>query len=113
MIPKRGEIYRLKRDQTGKSRPVFILSNNALNGGHSVIAIPFYSQKLDKRATQPWCAIFSTGEGGLEKNSAAKTDEITLLDKLNLDLAKGPIGTFNDEQMNRLLKSLKWSLDIS
>lgn len=106
--PKRGEIYLQKKD----SRPVVILSNNILNGGHSVVAVPFYSQQLEKRAKQPWCAMFQAGEGGLDKDCAAKSDEITLIDKLDIHLARGPIGTLNDEQMNRIVDALKWSLGM-
>jgi mRNA-degrading endonuclease toxin of MazEF toxin-antitoxin module len=112
MNPRRGELYRLKRDDLGKQRPIVIVSNATLNGGHNVVAVPFYSQQLAKRAKQPWCAIYSAGEGGLEMDSAAKTDEITLVDKLHIDLASGPIGKFTDEQMDRLAAALKWSLDI-
>lgn len=112
MTPKRGEVYLEKKDETGKARPLVIISNNKLNGGHSVVAIPFYSQQLEKRATQPWCAIFQAGEGGLDRDCAAKTDEITLIDKLYINLAHGPIGTLDDEQMNRIMTALKWSLDM-
>ena len=103
MNPNRGEIYLLKKDETGKSRPIVILSNNSLNGGHSVVAVPFYSQQLEKRSKQPWCAVFSAGEGGLDRDCVAKTDEITLIDKLHINLAAGPIGELDEDQLNRIV----------
>lgn len=113
MNPRRGELYRLKGDDLGKQRPVIVISNETLNGGHSVVAVPFYSQQLAKRAQQPWCVMYSAGEGGLDKDCVAKTDEITLIDKLEIDLASGRIGRFSDEQIDRLVTALKWSLGIA
>lgn len=112
MKPRRGEIYRLKENGDRKPRPIVIISNNILNGGDGVVAVPFYSRQLAKRKNEQWCAMYSAGEGGLEKDSAAKTDQITLIDKLDIDLAAGPIGEFDRHQMDRLLDALKWSLKI-
>lgn len=112
MNPKRGEIYLLKRDAAGKQRPVVVVSNDILNHGNTVLVVPFYSQQLEKRATQAWCAMFQQGEGGLERDCAAKADQITLVDKLEIDLASGVVGRFNDLQMERLVRAIKWSLSI-
>jgi mRNA-degrading endonuclease toxin of MazEF toxin-antitoxin module len=114
MRPNRGEIYALKGgpDSGGKRRPVLIISNDVLNGGHSVLAIPFYSQQLDKRRGQKWCAEFAAGEAGLAKDCVAKTDEITLIDKLDIDLANGYVGKLDDSQLQRVIEALKWSLVI-
>jgi mRNA-degrading endonuclease toxin of MazEF toxin-antitoxin module len=40
---RRGELYLLKAGQgiDGKPRPIVVVSRDALNGGHSVLAIPF------------------------------------------------------------------------
>jgi mRNA-degrading endonuclease toxin of MazEF toxin-antitoxin module len=110
--PQRGQLFRLKPDTQGKSRPIAVVSNNALNGGHSVVAVPFYSRQMAKRTAQPWCCSFSSGEGGLPQDCVAKTDEISLIDKLEIDLQTGPIGSFDAAQMARLEHALKWSLVI-
>jgi len=109
---QRGQLYLLKPDQFGKQRPIVIISRNGLNAGHSVVAVPFYSQQLQKRAQQPWCAAFRAGEGGLLKDCVAKTDELSLIDKLSIDIAKGPIGEFDAAQMTRVVQAAKWTLDI-
>jgi mRNA-degrading endonuclease toxin of MazEF toxin-antitoxin module len=115
MNPKRGQLYALKDkgQADGKPRPVLIMSVNALNGGSSVVAIPFYSQQLEKRSAQDWCVRFYAGEGNLEKDCVAKTDEISLIEKIDLSLANGPIGSFDDAQMQRVVQALKWTLLIT
>ena len=74
MKPQRGMLFLLKdHDSSEKRRPIVVISNNVLNNGDSVVAVPFYSQQLEKRRTQDWCVEFYQGEGGLEKNCVAKT----------------------------------------
>lgn len=109
----RGQIYFLKPDKSGKSRPVVVVSNDLLNGGHSVLAIPFYSQQLQKRSTQQWCVQYAAGEGNLPKDCVTKTDQLTLIDKADIDIAQGPIGRFTDAQLARLADGIKWTLSIS
>jgi mRNA-degrading endonuclease toxin of MazEF toxin-antitoxin module len=105
MNPKRGQLYRLK-----DRRPIVIVSRDRLNGGHSVLAVPFYSQQLEKRSQQAWCALFHSGEGGLDRDCVAKADQVTLVDKCDINLAEGPIGQFDEAQMARLIRAVKWSL---
>ena len=111
MNPKRGQLFLLKPDPDGKERPIVIVSVDVLNGGHKVLAVPFYSQQLDKRKDQDWCALFSKSEGGLDRDCVAKCDEITLLDKLEINFSR-PLGHFNASEMDRLMDSLKWSLGL-
>ncbi|MFO1019107.1 MAG: type II toxin-antitoxin system PemK/MazF family toxin [Planctomycetales bacterium] len=92
---RRGEVYWLKPDATGKQRPVVIISREDLNGGHSLVGVPFYSQQLEKRTQQAWCVFFAAGEGGLTKDCVAKTDEVSMIDKLDVDLQRGPLGIFD------------------
>jgi mRNA-degrading endonuclease toxin of MazEF toxin-antitoxin module len=110
--PEYGYIYLLKRDSVGKSRPIVVVSNNTLNRGDSILAVPFYSRQLEKRKKQQWCAFYSTGEGGLDRDCVAKADELTLVDKLDIDLVAGKVGGFNDDQMKRLISAIKWSLNM-
>lgn len=102
MKPKRGELYRLKSDRVGKPRIIVIVSHDILNGGHCVLAVPFYSQQMDKRRHQQWCSEFARGEGGLDCDCVAKADELSLIDKLDINLAQGPIGAFDNAQMSRV-----------
>lgn len=109
--PKQGQIYLLKKDEDGKQRPVLIISRSELNGGHSVSAVPFYSQQLEKRKNQPWCAFFHKGEGGLLKDCVAKPDEMAPYDKTYIDFARGKVGEFDEHQIERVLNALRWAVN--
>ena len=112
MVPKRGQLFRLKSDAAGKQRIVVIVSRTELNAGLSVVAVPFYSSQFETRKYEDFCAEFAKGEGGLTKDCVAKTDQITYVLKSDLELTKGSIGFFNESQMLRLLDALKWTLKI-
>ncbi len=109
----RGDLFLLKQTaENPKKRPVVIVSRDELNGGHSVVVVPFYSQQLEKRKRMNWCAFFQAGEGGLNKDCVAKCDEISSLDKTELDIPNGRIGKFKPPQMERLMNAIKWSLRL-
>ena len=105
-------MFLLKPDAESKQRPIVIVSRDPLNGGHSVLAVPFYSQQLSKRKDQDWCEPFYAGEGGLDRDCVAKADEVSLIDKLDIDLARGALGEFDGPQMTRLARAIRWSLHI-
>ncbi|MBS0266191.1 MAG: type II toxin-antitoxin system PemK/MazF family toxin [Planctomycetes bacterium] len=113
MTPRRGQLFWLKADHVGKPRIIVIVSNNTLNGGHCVLAVPFYSQQLEKRSAQAWCVLFARHEGGLEKDCVAKCDEISLVDKIDIDFSRGLVGTFDEGQMQRVINAIKWSIDAN
>jgi mRNA-degrading endonuclease toxin of MazEF toxin-antitoxin module len=110
--PSRGDVYRLLARGALKPRPIAIVSRNQLNNGHSILAVPFYSQQLEKRSALPWCVRFYKGEGGLEVDCVAKCDEVSLISRHDIDLAAGRMGTLSDEQLTRIEPALKWALDI-
>lgn len=47
---------------------------------------------------------------GSRKSCVAKCDEVTLLDKLDIDLAKGPIGRVNALKMKEIVKAIRWCI---
>jgi mRNA-degrading endonuclease toxin of MazEF toxin-antitoxin module len=107
---QRGQIYTLPPDEDGKERPVVIVSRDNLNAGHSVLAIPFTSQQLDKRRQQPWCVLFRTGEGGLSKDCVARCDQITLFRKGDINTAKPPLGRLTAAQMQRIVDAVRHAI---
>lgn len=111
-VVQRCELYWLKDGGTEaeKNRPIVIVSRDDLNAGNSVLAVPFYSQQLEKRRNQKFCASFNAGDGGLPKDCVAKCDEITLLDKDDIDFVRGRMGRFNGPQMERVIKSIRYAL---
>jgi mRNA-degrading endonuclease toxin of MazEF toxin-antitoxin module len=55
---------------------------------------------------------FLSGEGGLDRDCVAKTDQVTVIDKLQIDVSRGPLGAFDGPQMARLEVGLRWSLEL-
>lgn len=60
----------------------------------------------------PSCAFFQQGEAGLDCDCVAQADKLTLLDKTQIDLAGGPLGRLDDAQMERVVRTVTWSLGI-
>ena len=111
--PRRGEIYLLKGDKVGKNRPVLVVSPLQLNGGFSVLAVPFYSQQLARRASMSTCVYFASGEFGLNANCVAKTDEVSIYRISELSVSDGPIGTVDDVRMEEVSGAMSVSLGIT
>ena len=112
-FPQRSDLYwiPLEVEEDGdKERPIVVISRDELNRGDRILAVPFYSQQLEKRAKQKWCALFKAGEGGLKKDCVAKGDEIQLIDPAEILWARGKLGRFNAEQMARVTLAVRHAM---
>lgn len=107
-----GELYYLKRDSADKRRPIVIMSREELNRGYTVLAIPCSASHVEKKRKRQSCAFFQKGEGGLRFDSVAMADKIALVEKSEILLSGGPIGMFNDNQMQRIFAALQWSIKM-
>lgn len=125
---ERGQVYWLSRqalrtDQAApenpsiavvsdalKDRPIIIVSRDELNRGIGVLAVPFYSQQLEKRKTFKSCVHFSAGESGLPKECVAKCDEISEYDKTEIDFRRGPIGRAKPEKMRQIVDAIRYCI---
>lgn len=105
---ERGQLYLLKPDPEGKQRPVVIVSRDDLNRGHSVVAMPCYSQQLEKRSKLKYCVLLHAGDGNLDKDCVVKADEISYLEKAELDLNRGPIGRLKPDKMAQIMTALRY-----
>jgi len=110
--PGRGDVYRLKQDESGKPRPVVIVSRQQMNAGISVVVVPFTTQQMDKRVHQPSFVLFDAGEGGLPERCLAKCGDIGLIKISALQLQIGRLGHLDASQMTRLMEGVKWVLEI-
>lgn len=112
-FPQRSELYwiPLEVEEDGeKERPIVVVSRDELNRGGRILSVPFYSQQLEKRAKQSWCALFNAGEGGLKKDCVAKGDEIQLIDPMEILWIRGKLGRFNADQMARVILAVRHAL---
>ena len=109
MNPQRGEIYFLPFGE-GKTRPVVVVSRDTLNAGSGVLVVPFTTQRLEDRKNRQYCVFFHSGEGGLRKDCVAKTDELTVLDKNEINWKEGSIGRLTQEQMQKIVRAIRYAV---
>lgn len=111
--PRRGQIFRLQSDSVGKKRPVLVVSPTHLNGGIYVLAVPFYSQQIEKRRELKNCVIFSSGQFGLDADCVAITNQVTVTKVSDLRMSEGALGEIDEEKMAEVEASLLYSLGIT
>ena len=110
-VMRRGEIYHADLNpvfgsEQGGYRPVLIIQNNRGNQ-HSptVIVAAITSQPKTKLPTH----VPINGISGLEKESFVLLEQIRTVDKRRLD---DYVGRLNRDQMNRVEKALRTSMEI-
>lgn len=110
-VMKRGEIYHADLNpvfgsEQGGYRPVLIIQNNRGNQ-HSptVIVAAITSQPKTKLPTH----VPINGINGLEKESFVLLEQIRTVDKRRLD---DYVGRLNRDQMNKIEKALRTSMEI-
>ena len=109
--PKRGEIYLVKlpgRPKDTESRPALVVSMNVRNRlANDVIVVPISTTLR----TSPTHVQLAKGEGGLDKSSMAKCEQITTLEKSFL--IRGPIsGTIPAEKMVEVEEAIQRAIGI-
>ncbi|RYX83149.1 type II toxin-antitoxin system PemK/MazF family toxin [bacterium] len=103
---KRWSIYRASLDpvigsEQGKSRPVLIISENAVNEVlNTVNIIPITSRKIGRKI-YPNEALINASSYGLENESILLCHQIRTIDKQRLSYQYGQI-TDNDKQQETL-----------
>lgn len=104
-FPRRGEVYLVRLD---KVRPALVISANALNRhALDVCLVPITTVKRPEfslRVHKP------PGEGGLTRDSWAKCDQVTTLEK-NL-LLYPPLGRVTDETLKSVGDAIKVALQL-
>ncbi len=109
--PKRGRIYLVSlpgQPKDMKERPALVVSMDVRNRlANDVIVVPISST----RRYSPTHVEFSPGEGGLNRASMAKCEQITTLDKSFL--LKGPFsGAVRAEKMAEVEKAIQRAIGI-
>jgi len=103
--PRRGEVYFVRLD---KDRPALVISSDALNRhALDVCLVPLTDIERAKFSLR---VHIKPGEGGLSRDSWAKCDHVTTLEK-NL-LVYPPLGRLPDETLNRIEQGIKLALQL-
>ena len=104
-FPRRGEVYLVRLD---KQRPALVISADALNR-HALdvcvvpmttVAHPRFSLRVHVRP----------GEGGLSRDTWAKCDQVTTLEKALL--LYPPLGRLTDETLQSIEQGIKLALQL-
>ena len=101
-----GEIYRLRTD----GRPVIIVSREELNRGDNVVAVPVTSRHFERRRTRPNCVPFQAGQFGFTENCVAQAENISFIEKIELDLDNPPQATLDDVTMLELIHAIGYTI---
>jgi len=103
--PRRGEICIVRLD---KDRPALIISNDALNRhALDICVVPVTSVERGRFSLR---IPLAAGEGGLKKNSWAKCDQVTTLDRTLVRYP--PLGRLSGERLLEIEKAIKIALDL-
>ena len=110
MVPKPGEIY-WAYVEGSPPRPVVVVSREILNRGNYIVAVQFTSSKYSSRRSLPNCVPFRAGMFGLEKNCVAQAESIPLVDKGDLNLEAGALGTLDTETMRTMVRAIGYVIE--
>jgi mRNA interferase MazF len=103
--PRRGDVCWFRLD---KDRPALVISSNTLNRhALDVCVVPITSVHHGRFALR---VPLRAGDGSLARNSWAKCDQVTTLDKQLAGYP--PIGRISDEAMSRVEAGVRLALDL-
>lgn len=105
---KRGEVYDARLDPTegsgqAGSRPVIIVSRDALNDALPVvIAVPCTTLR-PRRRIYPTEALIPASDGGLDQDSVALCEQVRVLTKTRLLRMRGTLSAQARQQVDQAL----------
>jgi mRNA interferase MazF len=110
----RGEVYQANLDPTagseqGGTRPVLIVSRNALNVNAPIVIVVPLTSRENKRRLYPTHVELTAGEGGLTKDSVVLCEQVRAISK---DRLTKKIGQVSPQRMSSVDAALKISMDL-
>lgn len=103
--PRRGELYLFALD---KERPAIVISSDALNRhALDVCVVPVSSVEHKNFSLRP---VLRAGEGGLDRDSWAKCDQVTTIEKTRA--LYPPLGVVGSGSLERIEQAIKFALDL-
>jgi mRNA interferase MazF len=104
--PRRGEVYLIRLD---KDRPALVLSSDALNRhALDVCVVPITSVHHGRFALR---VALRAGDGGLRRESWAKCDQVTTLEKQMV--LYPPLGRLSTAALQRVEEGVRLALELS
>jgi len=108
MLP--GEIFMADFAQAGP-HPIIIVSRENLNRGRYVLAVLCTSARFATRRHLPNCVPFHSGQFGFTADCVAQCENITSIEKNDIDLVTGPIGTLDELTMREVIKAVGYVME--
>jgi mRNA interferase MazF len=110
---KRGDIFFAQLDptlgnETQKTRPVLVVSNNAANKSSSLVTVVPLSSQIAR--VFPFEVLLKASESGLNKDSKAMAQQVRTLDKQRLSNRR--VGSASIEQLIALDAALRMHLAL-
>lgn len=105
---RRGEVYDARLDpaegsEQGGSRPVVVVSRDALNASSPVVLVVPCTTARTGRKLYPSQALLRAPDGGLDADSIALGEQLRALDKRRLGRRRGALSAASMEQVDRAL----------
>lgn len=104
-FPRRGEVYLVRLD---KNRPALVISTNALN--RYALDVCVAPMTTVKRPAFSLRVQVKPGEAGVSRDSWAKCDQVTTLEKTLL--VYPPLGRLADETLKTIEQGIKLALGL-
>jgi len=110
----RGELYQANLDpvtgaEQGGTRPVLIVSRDALNANAPIVIIVPLTSRENKKRLYPTHVELPAGEGSLSKNSVALCEQVRAISKNRLTKR---IGQVSSQKMSLINATLIIALDL-
>jgi mRNA-degrading endonuclease toxin of MazEF toxin-antitoxin module len=109
-VIKPGEVDIADFDQAGP-HPVIVISREDLNRGRYALVVACTSARFSIRGTLPTCVPFRAGQFGFTSDCVAQCDNILSIEKIQLDLAAGPMGVLDELTMRNIIKAIGYVID--
>ena len=100
-----GEVYMADFGPAGP-HTVIVVSREELNRGRYALAVVCTSARFAVRSKLSNCVPFQAGDFGFTADCVAQCENILSIDQAQLDLAGGPMGTFDEGALQKVIKSI-------
>jgi len=109
-VIKPGEVYIADFDQAGP-HPVIVVSREDLNRGRYALVVVCTSARFSIRSSLPNCVPFRAGQFGFTSDCVAQCDNMLSIEKVQLDLAAGPVGVLDELVMRDVIKAIGYVIE--
>lgn len=106
-----GEIYWADDVVNDKRHLVIIVSREEHNRGSYVVVVPTTSQGFSRRQHLRNCVAFGAGDFCFSVPTVAQAENISLIEKSELDLWTGPVDMLDPEVMRNVIRAVGYVIE--